>query len=94
MDLAAARDIAIIILAVINIITLIVLAILLYVLIQLVRHQIVPLMRSVKRTVDTVEGTTAYVSRSAVSPIARVAGLTVAAAKFFQVLSGRVRRKK
>lgn len=94
MDLAAARDIAIIFLAIINIIVLIVLAILLYVLVRLVQDQIVPLLGSVKRTANTVEGTTDYISRTAVSPIVRIAGLTVAASKFLEVIRGRGGKKK
>lgn len=94
MDLAAARDIAIIFLAILNIIVLITLTILLYVLIHLVRDQIVPLMGSMRRTVDTVEGTTQYISRTAVSPIVRIAGLAVAASRFAEVLRHRSSKKK
>lgn len=94
MDLAAARDIAIIFLAILNIIVLIILAILLYVLVRLVRDQLVPLLGSVRRTVNTVEGTTDYISRTAVTPIVRIAGLAVAASRFLEVIRGRSGKKK
>lgn len=94
MDLATARDIAIVVLAVMNIIVLIIALVLLLVLVQVVRTQIAPLLNSVKRTANTVEGTTSYLSRTAVSPVVRAAGLAAAAARFAQVFMGRTGRKR
>lgn len=92
MDLAAARDVAIIILCIINIITLIVLAVLLWVLVQLVRNGVIPLMNSAKRTVNTVEGTANYLSRTAISPAVRIAGVAAAATTFFRAIRSRPKK--
>jgi len=76
-----------------NIFLLILGIVLLVVLLGVVRSQIVPMLDSLKKTVDTVEGTTVYISRSTVSPLVRIASLAVAASKFVQVLTGRGGRK-
>ena len=95
MDLAAARDIAIIILAVLNIVAILIAIVLLLVLIGLLRGQIIPLMESLRRTAGTVEGTTTYLSRTAVSPLVRVAGVAAAATKFVQTMrSGPAKNKE
>lgn len=65
MDLASIRDLAIVILAVLAIIQLI----LTIVLSLVIYAKVVPLLESAKKTATRVQGTTAFVSDTAVKPI-------------------------
>ncbi len=87
------RDVAIIVLASINVIVLLLVAILLLALIFLVRKQIVPLIESFRRSAGTLEGTVNQISEATVSPIAKAAGIVAAASKFKDVFEGKISKK-
>ena len=90
--LATIRDIAIILLALLDIVLLIVLIIIAYMLlrlVQLLRSEALPVLGAVKKTTTTVEGTTDFVSTTVVRPLISVVALIFAATRFFQVLLGR-----
>jgi hypothetical protein len=91
--MAAARDVAIIILAVESIIIGALLAFLIFqvqALVRLLREEVQPILDSVNETASTVRGTTTFVSDTVVSPVVRVAGLISAVRRIVDVL---VRRK-
>ena len=91
-----ARDIAIIVLAVINIVWLLILCAIGYIVFRLfllVKNKAPELMDTATSTANTVKGTTEFVGEVAVTPMIRVAGLMAAVAKFFQVLFGGARRR-
>jgi hypothetical protein len=90
--MAAARDVAIIILAVESIIIGALLAFLIFqvqALVRLLREEIQPILDSVNETASTVRGTTTFVSDTVVSPVMRVAGLVSAVRRIADVLMRR-----
>ena len=92
MTLATIRDIAIIFVAILDIVLMILLVILVYVLVRLVlllRAELLPVLGALKKTTTTIEGTTDFVSTTAVRPLIRLVALTFAVTRFIQVLLGR-----
>jgi hypothetical protein len=90
--MAAARDVAIIILAVESIIIGALLAFLIFqvqALVRLLREEVQPILDSVNETASTVRGTTTFVSDTVVSPVVRVAGLISAVRRIVDVLMRR-----
>ncbi len=91
------RDIAIIFLAITNLVALLVIIVLALYVIKLLRTlqgEVPALFSSARRTMDTVQGTTTFVGRTAVMPIIRVASGAAAAGRFVQVLFGLDREKR
>ena len=90
--LATIRDIAIILLALLDMILIVLLIVIAYVLLRLVqmlRSEAMPVLGAVKKTTTTVEGTADFLSTTAVRPLIRLVALTFAVTRFFQVLLGR-----
>jgi hypothetical protein len=91
-DMATARDVAIILVAAETIIIGILLAFLIIqvqVLIHFLREELHPILTSVSETTRTVQGTTAFVSDTVVSPIVRVASIISALRRVADVLTRR-----
>lgn len=89
-----ARDIAILVLAVINVVVLLLVAIMLLVVVIVMRTQFGPLVQSLRKTANTVEGTASYLSEATAAPVVKVASVMAAAGKFVGVFTGRSRGKK
>lgn len=90
--LAAARDVAIILLAVLSLVIGAVLIVLLFQvrsLIVLLREEVRPILASAQETVGTVRGTTTIVSEYVVSPVARIASLVAGLREAVQSYAGR-----
>ena len=86
-----ARDLAIIILCVetfIAIGVLIVIGLKVLQLFNTVNNEIPKLVSSAKRTMGTVQGTTAFISKNAVMPVIKIVAAAAAANKFAQVMLG------
>ena len=60
---------------------------------SLLKDDLSPLLKSIRQTVQTVRGTTAFVSETAVSPIIRVYGAVAGARKMVGVITGIVGRR-
>lgn len=91
-----ARDIAIIVLAVINIIWLLVLIVIGVVLLWLffkIKRQVPEVLDTARDTAKTVKGTTEFVSDTAVVPLIRIVAMVAAVSRFFAVLFGGERRR-
>ena len=56
-------------------------------------EEVSPLLSSVRQSVNTVQGTTAFIGESAVAPIVRVYGIIAGARRAMGVMSGVVGRK-
>ncbi|HEX5415892.1 MAG TPA: hypothetical protein VFZ25_09505 [Chloroflexota bacterium] len=92
MLLATIRDIAIILVAVMDFILLFLLALIaLFVwrMVAMIRAELPPVVGSVKKTATTVEGTTDFITTTAAMPLIRAVSLLFAATRFVQVLIGR-----
>jgi hypothetical protein len=90
--LAAARDIAIIVLAVLSLVIGVLLVILLLQLqglIRLLQEEIRPILASAQETIGTVRGTTSIVSEYVVSPVAHVASILSGVRQTVGVFTGR-----
>ena len=90
--LATIRDVAIILVAILDIVLLAILVIISYLILRLVltlRSEVLPVLGAVKKTTTTVEGTTDFVSTTVAKPLIRVVALVFAANRFVQVLLGR-----
>jgi hypothetical protein len=75
---ACVRDVAIIVLMLETfVVTLLLLVIVLLFgqLVATIREEIVPILNSAKRTVDTVQGTTTFVTNTLVAPLISIAGM-------------------
>ncbi len=82
MWLAAVRDAAIVLLALLSIIIGVLLVLMLLQirsLIRLLREEIAPLLASANETISTVQGTTDFVSRNVVRPVVQVSSYSSAA---------------
>lgn len=82
MWLAAVRDAAIVLLALLSIIIGVLLVLMLLQirsLIRLLREEIAPLLASANETIATVQGTTDFVSRNVVRPVVQVSSYSSAA---------------
>ena len=90
--MAAARDIAIIVVAVESIV---IGALLIYLifqmrsLIRLLKKEVQPILDSTRETVGTVRGTTAFLSDTLVGPVVQVAGYFAGLRRMVQALRGR-----
>jgi len=94
--LAAARDVAIILLTVLSIVIAILLIMLLLQvqgLVRLLQEEVRPILTSVQETAGTVRGTTTIVSEYVVSPVARVASFLAGLREGAEVLAGRSHRE-
>jgi hypothetical protein len=91
-----ARDIAIILLAIINIVWLLILCAIGFVLFRLfmqVKGKVPELMDTANATARSVKGTTEFVGETVVTPMIRVTALVAGLLKFFSVLFGGERRR-
>ncbi|HEV8638433.1 MAG TPA: hypothetical protein VG370_29820 [Chloroflexota bacterium] len=91
-----ARDIAIVVLAVINIVWLLILCAIGFVLLRLflqVKGKVPEVMDTATSTARTVKGTTEFVGESVVTPVIRIAALMAGLSKFLSVLFGGERRR-
>ena len=90
--LTCVRDMAIIVLVLeTSVVTLLMalIVILLGRLISMIQEQVLPVLESAKKTVQTVQGTTAFVSDSLVAPLIRIAGFGSAIKGTVRALFGR-----
>ncbi len=90
--LAAIRDVAIILIAILDIVLLALLVLIAFTiwrLITLLRGEIPPILGSVKKTATTVEGSTDFITTTAALPLIRAVSLVFATTRFLQVLFGR-----
>jgi len=90
------RDIFIIVLAFESLLiggALVILIIQLALLSNMIQHEVAPILTSTKETVQTVRGTSKFISEKAVSPIVSIAGLFAGGRKLFELI-GIVREKK
>lgn len=90
--LEAAKDVAIILLAVQSFViggVLIVLLLQVRSLVRLLQEEVRPILASAQDTVGTVQGTTTVVSKYVVSPIARLAALATGLREGLDSLAGR-----
>jgi len=89
MWLAAVRDAAIVLLALLSIVIGVLLALMLLQirsLIRVLREEIAPMLASVHETLDTVQGTTTFVSRNVVRPVVQVRSYSSAALQIIRSL--------
>jgi hypothetical protein len=89
--LETARDIAIIVVAVLDIILLAILCVIAFLAWRLfanVKGQVPELIDRGKDTLTTVKGTTDFMSDRAVTPVIRITALVAALLRFFSVLFG------
>ncbi len=92
--LATIRDLAIILMALLDIVLLVLLAAIAYGvwrLVLMLKSEILPVIGTVKRTATTVEGTAEFVTTTAAMPLIRAVSLVYAATRFVQVLFSRGR---
>ena len=90
--MAAIRDIAIIILAVESIVIGLLLVVLIFYVLSLLRllqEEIKPILDSTNETVSTMRGTTAFVSKTVVSPVISVLSYAAAIGGVVRMLAGR-----
>jgi hypothetical protein len=83
--LGATRDVVIIAVALTSLaanVALIVLAWRMWVLVRSLREEVAPILESVRRTSDTVRGTSTVVGDAVIRPVARLAGMAAAARTF------------
>lgn len=95
-EIEKVRDIFIIILAFESLLigaALIILIVQLALLSNLIQHEIAPILSSTKETVQTVKGTSKFISDKAISPIVSAAGLLAGGRKLFELI-GFIRNKK
>ncbi len=85
MNLEIARDISIIVLAILAVVQLLLLITLTF----LIYKKVGPLLDSAKSAVDTVQATTAFVAETTVHPIIRVISAVTGARSALNVLSKR-----
>jgi hypothetical protein len=95
VPLSTLRDLAIIMIALLNVVLLVFLVLIafaLWRLVELLRGQVPSVISSVQRTATTVEGTADFVSTTAATPLIRGVSLLYAVTRALQVLLGRRRR--
>lgn len=83
--LGATRDVVIIAVALTSLaanVALIVLAWRMWVLVRSLRDEVAPILESVRRTSETVRGTSTVVGDAVIRPVARLAGMAAAARTF------------
>ena len=59
----------------------------------LLRDDLQPTLRSARQTVDSIRGTTSFVSETAVAPVIRVYGVVSGVRRFMSVLGGFKKRR-
>ncbi len=92
--IAAARDIAIIVVALVTIVIgviLIVLVLEVLSLVRMLREDIKPILQSADETARTVRGTTTFVSENFVTPLVRVSGFASGVMEALRIIAGRGR---
>lgn len=95
MSLATVRDLAIVLLAAESLLIGLVLILLVWQLASLsrmLRQEIKPILDSVQETLGSVRGTTALISDTVISPLARTAGLVTALGVILRFLRRRGRK--
>jgi K+ transporter len=60
---------------------------------SLLRDDVQPTLRSARQTVDSIRGTTSFVSETAVAPVIRVYGAVSGVRRFMSVLGGFKKRR-
>ena len=60
---------------------------------SLLRDDVQPTLRSARQTVDSIRGTTSFVSETAVAPVIRVYGVVSGVRRFMSVLGGFKKRR-
>jgi hypothetical protein len=60
---------------------------------SLLRDDVQPTLRSARRTMDSVRGTTSFVADTAVAPVIRVYGIVSGVRRFLSVLGGFRKRR-
>lgn len=83
--LGATRDVVIIAVALTSLaanVALIMLALRMWTLVKALRDEVAPILESVRRTSETVRGTTTIVGDAVIRPAARLAGIAAAARSF------------
>lgn len=89
MWLAAVRDAAIVLLALLSIVIGVLLALMLLQirsLIRVLREEIAPMLASVNETIDTVQGTATFVRHNMVRPVVQVSSYSSAALQIIRSL--------
>jgi hypothetical protein len=85
------RDILLILVALFSLIALL-MAILLFLqvrsFLRFLHREVAPILGSMKRTADTVEGTTRFVGRRAIGPLVTFVGVLVTVRRVLQVFTG------
>lgn len=60
---------------------------------SLLRDDVQPALRSARQTLDSIRGTTSFVSETAVAPVIRVYGIVSGVRRFMSVLGGFRKRR-
>jgi len=90
--IAAARDIAIIVVALVTIVIGVFLIVLIFevlALVRMLRADIKPILESADETARTVRGTTTFVSENFVSPLVRVSSFASGVMQALRIIAGR-----
>ena len=97
MDLQSARDLAIVFVAVAAFVVTLLLAavvVLLWRLLRVIQREITPVLVSLQQTVNTVRGTTEFVSDSFVSPLIRFSSIFSGVGGTMKALAATLKRKE
>jgi len=97
MELAAVRDVAIIVLALESFVIGVVLILLLWRmrdLTRLLQDEIVPILDSAKKTIGTVESTTSLLSETIVTPAIKFSGFAAGLRRVLEVMLAHKQRQK
>jgi hypothetical protein len=97
MDLAQARDLAIVFLAIVALVITLLLGVvvaLLWRLIALIQREIRPVLTSMQKTANTVRGTTEFVSDSFVSPMIKLSSFASGTMGAIRAFLLQLRRKE
>ena len=97
LGLSEIRDIAVILLAIVSLIMALSLLLMVLAVTRLagtIQQEIQPLLRSLIETINTVKGTTQFVSDAVVRPTAKAAGKTIGVVRFARALANAVTRMK
>jgi len=97
MDLAQARDLAIVFLAVVAVVVTVLLGVvvaLLWRLFALIQREVKPVLSSLQQTANTVRGTTEFVSDSFVSPMIKLSSFAAGTMGALKAFLLQLRRKE
>lgn len=95
--LQCVRDVAIIVLVLETFVVTLLMALMVMLfanMLSTIRNEVLPILNSARRTVDTVQGTTTFVSDSLVAPLISIAGFGSAIRGTLGALVGRKQRRK